>query len=200
MLASISPLGERTRHQPYAVTVTAYVVASTIAGAALGLVLGAAGSVVVPASRTGAALLALAVGAAAGLVLDRTSPRGRLPGPQRQVDETWLTAYRGWVYGAGFGAQLGAGVTTFVTVSAIYVALLGAFLTGSALAGLAVGATFGLVRALPVLLTADVHEPGALRVRVRRLHALLPVAHRAVLVTQAVVAGVAIALAIGATA
>ena len=41
---------------------------------------------------------------------------------------------------------------------------------------------------------------GALRVRVRRLHALLPIAHRAVLVTQAAVVGVAIALAFGATA
>jgi hypothetical protein len=192
MLASISPLGERTRRQSYAVTVTAYVVASTIAGAALGLALGATGAVVVPASRTGAVLLALA--------LDRSFPDGRLPGPQRQVDERWLTAYRGWVYGAGFGAQLGVGVTTFVTVSAIYVALLGAFLAGSALAGLAVGATFGLARALPVFLTADVHEPGALRARVRRLHGLLPIAHRAVLVTQGAVVGVAIVLAIGATA
>jgi hypothetical protein len=200
MLASISPLGERARRQPYAVTVTAYVLASTIAGAALGLLLGAAGSVAVPANRTGAALLALAVGAAAGLVLDRAFPGGRLPGPQRQVDETWLTAFRGWVYGAGFGAQLGVGVATFVTVSAIYVALLGAFLSGSALAGLAVGATFGLARALPVFLTADVHEPGALRVRVRRLHALLPIAHRTVLVAQGAVVGIAIVLAIGATA
>jgi hypothetical protein len=31
------------------------------------------------------------------------------PSWQRQVDERWLTTYRGWVYGAGFGFQLGAG-------------------------------------------------------------------------------------------
>ena len=35
-----------------------------------------------------------------------------LPSVQRQVNEDWLVEFRGWVYGFGFGAQLGAGVAT----------------------------------------------------------------------------------------
>ena len=31
------------------------------------------------------------------------------------VHEQWLTRYRGWVYGVGFGAQLGFGLVTIIT-------------------------------------------------------------------------------------
>lgn len=48
----------------------------------------------------------------AGLALDLGLGALRLPGPARQVDEDWLARYRGWVYGAGFGTQLGLGVVT----------------------------------------------------------------------------------------
>ena len=34
---------------------------------------------------------------------------------------SWLGRYRSWVYGLGFGVQLGAGVTTVVVSSAVYV-------------------------------------------------------------------------------
>ena len=36
------------------------------------------------------------------------------------MNEEWLTSYRGWVYGAGFGAQLGTGVVTIVTSPIVY--------------------------------------------------------------------------------
>ena len=49
---------------------------------------------------------------------------GRMPGPRRQVNERWLDEYRGWVYGLGFGAQLGLGVSTVVSSAATYVAII----------------------------------------------------------------------------
>ena len=39
--------------------------------------------------------------------------------PRRQVNEDWIGRYRGWVYGAGFGAQLGLGFAVFVMTCAV---------------------------------------------------------------------------------
>jgi hypothetical protein len=61
------------------------------------------------------------------------------------------------VYGVGFGTQLGLGVVTIVTSSTVYATVLLAAWSGDARAGMAIGAVFGLVRALPVPLLARVH-------------------------------------------
>jgi hypothetical protein len=55
-------------------------------------------------------------GALVALALD-LSPRP-VPGPRRQVDDRWRDQYRGWVYGLGYGVQLGVGVTTIVSSAA----------------------------------------------------------------------------------
>jgi hypothetical protein len=154
MLASITPLGERGRHSNWWVTVTAFLIGSTAAAAATGAVLGALGSLVLP-SHPRLAVLVAAIAVAA--VVDGL-PRA-VPGPRRQVDERWLDRYRGWVYGAGFGAQLGLGVTTIVSSAATYVALLAAFLTASAPAGAIVLGCFGAVRGLTPLAAAGVRSP-----------------------------------------
>src|SRR5918911_3529418 len=139
MLASIPPLGERARGSRWGLTVAFYVAAATAAGAALGAAAGALGSLAWHGEslRLRAAILAGAL--ALGLMLDVA---GRLPTPRRQVNEDWLREYRGWVYGAGFGGQLGLGVTTIVTTSLVYVTLLAAFLSASAAAGAAIVALF----------------------------------------------------------
>src|SRR3954453_19341957 len=105
MLTSISPLGERARGNRWAGTAAVYVVASTLGGVAIGALLGAVGSLFEVSLLVAAAVCALA--AVADLV-------HRLPTIHRQVDEDWLSRYRGWVYGAGYGAQLGVGVATIV--------------------------------------------------------------------------------------
>ena len=104
-------------------------------------------------------LLALA---ATAVVLELHPLGFRLPTHRRQVDETWLHRYRGWVYGAGFGGQLGVGVWTVVATPAVYVTLVAEALAPSITDGLAIGATFGLVRGATVLSTARVGSPGAL--------------------------------------
>jgi hypothetical protein len=46
------------------------------------------------------------------------------------VNRTWLDRYRSWVYGAGFGWQLGVGVATFVMSATVYLMVVLAALTG----------------------------------------------------------------------
>ena len=118
--------------------------------------------------------------------------RGVLPPSwRRQVDETWLQRYRGWVVGGGFGIQLGFGVVTIVSSASVYAALALAVLTGSFWGAVAVGTTFGLVRALPLLSVHRVRSGDALAALHRRVNAVAPGAR---LSTVAVLAGGALVL------
>src|SRR3954454_5081940 len=160
MLSSISPLGERARAARWGLTVTAYVVGSLLGGTAIGAVAGAVGAALPRTWLTSpAAVWAVVALLLVGLVLDLRSGSQGLPSWRRQVDEAWLARYRGWVYGLGFGLQLGAGVLTIVTSSTVYAALLLAAWSGQVWVGLLIGATFGLARALPILTLHDVQAP-----------------------------------------
>ena len=153
----MTPLGERGRGHRWGTTVAWYVVGSTFGGAAVGTALGVLGRLLTSvASSSLAAPIALAAGLAAGAALDVGPGRSRLPTPRRQVNEEWLSRYRGWVYGLGFGVQLGAGFLTVVSTSAVYGAFLAALLGGSIAGGLAVGTAFGLARGLSILSVARV--------------------------------------------
>jgi hypothetical protein len=105
-------------------------------------------------------LAALAAVLVVAAVLDGW--RTAAPGPRRQVNERWLDEYRGWVYGLGFGAQLGLGLTTVVTSAGTYAALLAAILTRDTVAGAVIVGSFGLVRGLTPVLTARVRSPNKL--------------------------------------
>jgi hypothetical protein len=165
MLASITPLGERGRHSRWGITVSAFLLGATAAGAGTGAALGAVGGLVLPDGwPTRPALLAVTL--AVAIVLDAG---GRVPGPRRQVDERWLDRYRGWVYGIGYGSQLGLGVTTVVSSAATYVALLTAFLTGSVRSGALILGCYGAVRGLTPLAAAGVRSQGQLLVLHRAL-------------------------------
>jgi hypothetical protein len=102
----------------------------------------------------------------AGLALDVVRA---VPGPRRQVDESWLDRYRGWVYGAGFGFQLGTGVVTIVTASAVYVVIGAAMATASLAAGAALGAGAGLLRGATILAAARLHSTEQLLTFHRRM-------------------------------
>jgi hypothetical protein len=156
MLSSISPLGEQARSSRWWLTTTAYLLGSLAGGLAVGALAALLGSALPGAVRTSRwTLVLVAVLLAAGLVLDLRGAQS-LPSWRRQVDVAWLTRYRGWVYGVGFGAQLGFGLVTIITSATTYAAVLLAALTGHVGAGLAIGATFGVLRALPSLLMARV--------------------------------------------
>jgi hypothetical protein len=165
MLSSIHPLGERARNNRWGVTATAFVGGAVAGGVSL---LGASATLgwlvhqVLPWSSTtafviGALVVILAV------IGDIAGAPARLPWPNRQVNENWLTTYRGWVYGFGFGFQLGAGLFTYVATLGVYALIVVAFLTASPFEGVVIGFTFGLMRGLPILSTARVRDSGALR-------------------------------------
>ena len=171
MLSSITPLGERGRQRRWGATVTAYVVTSVAAGSALGAALG-----LLPAPSPDAALVVVAASCLLAALLDLRP--GLLPTVRRQVNEDWLTTYRGWVCGAGFGLQLGLGVVTIVTTAAVYATFASAAVSGSWRSGALIGATFGLVRAVPALLLHDVTSTPHLVDVSRRLDAWAEAARR----------------------
>ena len=151
MLASITPLGERGRKSRWGLTVTAFVASSAAAGTALGVTLGSLG---IPLRLIAPAPIRVWILAVAILLAAPYEWRAfglRLPTVHRQVNEQWLNRYRGWVYGAGFGAQLGAGIATIVTTAAVYAMLAALVLTGSPVWAALAGGTFGLMRGLLIL-------------------------------------------------
>ncbi len=163
MLASITPLGERGRGSSWGVTVAALAIGATAAGALAGAALGALGKLGAtelgaPTPRGRELMLAGGLALAAGAELLPV----RLPGPRRQVNEHWLVQFRGWVYGLGFGAQLGLGVATVVSSAATYVAGLAAVLAGSAGAGALILGVYGLLRGLTPLTAVRVRRPDQL--------------------------------------
>jgi hypothetical protein len=191
MLTSITPLGERGRRRRWSLTTAWYLLGSTAGGAAVGVL---AGVLAVAAGKlsSGPRVLVI-VGALACAAAALTDARGiRLPSWRRQVDETWLQRYRGWVVGGGFGIQLGFGLVTIVSSASVYAALALAVLTGSFWGAVAVGTTFGVVRALPLLTVRGVRTGEALASLHRRVNAIAPWVRTA---TVTVLAAGALALA-----
>jgi hypothetical protein len=193
MLASITPLGERSRNSKWGITVTAFILGSAAGGAAVGAAAGAAGipvgSLVSPSMRTWTLAAVIVLGA----VLDTRLLGLPLPSVRRQVNEQWLHRYRGWVYGLGFGTQLGTGTATVVTTSAVYSMLAAEVLAGSAVWGTLVGLTFGLARGLTVVPSRRVRRPGdlsAIDALLRRWERPARVASAALLSAVAAIAAV----------
>jgi hypothetical protein len=172
MLASITPLGERSRGFSWNVTVAAFAIGAICAGAAAGVSVAEIGSLL-PAGtvwREVALLTTLAI----TLLYEVTPLRARLPTTRRQVNEDWMARYRGWVYGGAFGVQLGVGVATIVTAPAIYAAGAVALLSGNPASGGAIGVAFGLVRAISLLPSRGARDSASLFALHSRLIAVEP--------------------------
>lgn len=185
MLSSIHPLGERARNQRWWLTAASYVVASSAAGALVGSIAGLVGSPT-PLGWQPAIIIVVA-GAAAFLELTRTS----VPSLRRQVNEDWLHRYRGWVYGIGFGAQLGSGLATTVTTAGVYATIAVALVSGSARAGAGIGFAFGLSRAVMIYAAGWIRDGAALVAFHRTLQRFVGVARAAMVLAGLALASVA---------
>jgi hypothetical protein len=190
MLASITPLGERARRSNWTTTASFYLAGSVLAGAALGALMGLLGSVVFSGVAVGVRLAVVGAALAVGMAWELA--RGAVPGPRRQVNERWLDEYRGWVYGLGFGAQLGAGVTTIVVSSAVYAVWLAALASARPLTGVVIGACAGALRGATVLASARAVTPQRLVALHQRLARLQRPVRAVGLAAQLALAAVAV--------
>lgn len=174
MLSSITPISEQGRGHRFGPTAAWFVLGAALGGASLGTV--AAGlAVAVDALSPGRPIVLAAAAAASGLAaFSDSSLPFQLPHHRRQVNEVWLDSYRPWVYGAGFGWQIGVGVATYIITASVYLLVVLAALTASPLIALLLCSVFGLIRGLAVLLTSKVRSPADLAAFHRRFAAIGP--------------------------
>jgi hypothetical protein len=196
MLTSITPLGERGRGNRWSVTTAALIVGCIVAGAGAGALAGELGALALSGIGIEARLALVAAGLVVGLALDLAWDGTRLPTVRRQVNEDWLHAYRGWVYGLGFGLQLGVGAATIVGASAVYATFLCSFAAASLGAGALIGAVFGTMRGASFLAGRRVRGPGELIELGRRLRRWEGPARRLGLLAQGALAILALAAAV----
>jgi hypothetical protein len=189
MLSTITPVSERAKGNSYRSTATWFIVGSGAGGATLGaaLALGALGLRALHPAPT-----ALGIAALVAALIATGSDAGvtglRLPIHRRQVNERWLDQYRPWVYGGGFGWQIGTGLVTYITTAAVYLMVVLAILTASPVAAMAVGLGFGLLRGLAVLLNRRITDPVDLLAFHRRFFEAGPLVGRIVTIVELVVA------------
>ncbi|HEX3980811.1 MAG TPA: hypothetical protein VHW93_06290 [Acidimicrobiales bacterium] len=194
MLSTITPISERSKGHAYRSTATWFVSGATAGGATIGGVMALLAMAVrgVGLSPTEVGTIALLASSAAAWS-DADVFGVHLPVHRRQVNERWLDHYRAWVYGAGFGWQIGTGLATYITTAAVYLMIVLGALTGRPILALAVGTAFGILRGLAVLLTRNLVHPSDLLAFHRRLIDVGPAVGRTVIgVEIAAAASVAI--------
>jgi hypothetical protein len=192
MLSQITPLAEAGRGYKFSSTARWFIAGATLGGVTLGCAI--AGAAIAFSGADVSTNTALVV--TAGLSLACASVDAHLlgfgpPFLTRQVNQDWLSNYRSWVYGGGFGWQIGVGFTTYVMTAAVALTVAIGALTGNALAALTIGAAFGFARGLAVLLTMRVRTPAELIAFHRRFDALGEPVRQSVIGVQLVVAVVA---------
>lgn len=198
MLSTITPMAERSRGHRYGVTAAWFVVGATLGGATLGIGAAALAAVAAALDLSDTTLFgAAAVLAAVAALVDAGTFGRRPPFFKRQVDDAWLSTYRAWVYGTGFGWQIGVGLATYIMTAGVVLTAALAALTASPLAAFAIAVAFGASRGLVVLLGARLRSPAALGALHARLDALEAPVRWAVVVVQAAVATLAAGLAWG---
>jgi hypothetical protein len=196
MLSTITPLAEQGRGHKYRSTAAWFVGGAVVGGATMGL--GAAAIAMVIGWADLSTNTALALGAIAAAVTASSDLRlfgVHLPINPRQVNELWLGKFRPWVYGAGFGWQIGVGFTTYIMTGAVYLTAVLAALTGSPALAFTICVAFGLCRGLAILLGSRITSTERLMAFHRRFDALAEPVRRAVIGVQLAVA-VAMAIAV----
>ena len=189
MLSQITPVGEAGRNQRYRRTASWFIIGALTGGLTIGGAAAAFAVVVGTVDMSHQA--AIAIGAACAFVTAVVDTRVLGFGPpfiRRQVNEDWLSRYRPWVYGGGFGWQIGTGLVTYVMTAAVPLVVVFAALTAQPWAALTVGVVFGLARGLAVLLSAPLRSQNDLYTFHRRFTRAGEPVRRAVIGVQLVVA------------
>jgi MFS family permease len=188
MLSTLIPLSETARGRRWGWTASWYVTGAVVGGTALGTLGAAAAALVdVVGPGTTAVWVTVAVAALVGVALDLglVAP---IPHHRRQVDEAWLDQFRSWVYGFGFGAQIGAGLATYIMTSGVYLTIVLGALTGRPSVAFGIGVLFGATRGAAVLLGARLTTAERVRALHARLDRLAPASQQAAAAWLAVVA------------
>jgi MFS family permease len=196
MLSTITPMAEAGRGHRFRTTAAWFLIGSVIGGATLGALMALMG-VGIGALQVSSSSVLWIVGVAA---LVAAASDGRvagfhLPGHDRQVNERWLDRYRYWVYGAGFGWQIGVGLATYIMTAGLYLLIFMGAAADDPLIAIGLGTLFGLVRGLAVYLAADLTTREKLLRFHARFEALREPVRRAMIVIQALVAVGAVWLA-----
>lgn len=185
MLSSITPLSESGRGNRYWATVTWFLFGSILGGATLGAVAGLGALLVSATVMSSVASAVLVLVAALITVASDLGVGGfRLPANPRQVERTWLDRFRSWVYGLGFGWQLGVGVATYVMSASVYLMVVAAAATGDPLLAMAIVSLFGLLRGLAILPAARVKTPADLSALHRLIERFRPTSRVVAVVAQ----------------
>jgi hypothetical protein len=192
MLSTITPLAEQGRGHRYRSTAVWFVIGAVVGGATLGL-----GAVLLAWVVNFANLsTAAALGSAAVLAMITAGSDLRwfgfhLPINPRQVNELWLGRFRSWVYGLGFGWQIGVGFATYIMTGAVYLTVALAALTGSPLLAFGICVLFGLMRGLAILLGATITSPERLIAFHRRFDSWAEPVRRSIIGVQFAVVAIA---------
>lgn len=196
MLSTITPLAEQSRGHRYRTTSAWFVVGAVAGGATLGLLAATLAWLVSLVGLTTAAALGSAAVLALFTATSDLRPFGlHLPINPRQVNELWLGKFRSWVYGAGFGWQIGVGFATYIMTGAVYLTVALAALTGQPVAAFGICVAFGLWRGLAIFLGATITSPERLVAFHRRFDGLAEPVRRGVIGVQFAVAAVAACVA-----
>jgi hypothetical protein len=196
MLSQLTPVGEASRGYRYRTTAMWFIVGAVVGGATLGAVMAVLAVAVSAVGATATTLLGVAAGLAVlGAAVDSGLLGFAPPFFKRQVNEYWLARYRAWVYGSGFGWQIGAGVTTYIMTAAVFLTIAIGALTAGPWAAFGIGVCFGTVRGLAVLLTARRRTTAELFALHRRFDDLGEPVRHAVIGVQLLVAVIAVGVA-----
>ena len=151
MISVVMPLGQRNRSPAFwLLRGLLYIAASTVGGALMGALMGALGGLVRPWLPLPLAFGVLVIVALAYALHELRI--WRLPHPERawQVPNEWIVR-RPLLGVVAFGLTLGTGLFTYIPFTSFYLLLAWEALLTSPTLGAALGAAYGLARALPVL-------------------------------------------------
>jgi MFS family permease len=203
MLSTLTPLAERSRGRRWAATACWFTAGAVLGGALLGTVaagLAALVGLLDLSSGVTAGIAAVAALAAAAVDAGLAGAGTRPPHHRRQVNEDWLDRYRSWVYGGGFGLQIGTGVSTYIMTTAVYLTVVLGALTGEPRFAFAVAVLFATTRGLAVWTSARLTSTDRLMAFHRRFDALGEPVRLGVIGLQVLVATALAAAAGGAVA